>query len=62
MITMICIILVVLGILVLLGVAFLSILSGLAAWLIDPILCVLGTVMIIKGIKMIVDRKESEDD
>ena len=65
MVTMICIILVVLGVLLLSGVAFLAIIGGIASWLIDPLLCVLGTLMLIKAIKMIADNlkkgKESED-
>ena len=64
MVTIICITLVVLGVLMLLGVVFLALLGGIASYLIDPLLCVLGTLMLIKAIKMIADnlKKEKESD
>lgn len=51
MVTIICTVLIVFGILVLLGVAFLALLSGIAAWLIDPLCCVLIALMIVKLVK-----------
>ena len=48
MITIICTVLIVFGILVLLGIAFLALLSGIAAWLIDPLCCVLIALLIVK--------------
>ena len=48
MVTAICVVLITFGILVLLGVAFLALLSGIAAWLIDPLCCVLIALLIVK--------------
>lgn len=51
MVTAICVVLITFGILVLLGVAFLALLSGIAAWLIDPLCCVLIALLIVKLVK-----------
>lgn len=64
MVTIICTVLIVFGILVLLGVAFLALLSGIAAWLIDPLCCVLIALMIVKLVKTFQKcyKKHKEED
>lgn len=65
MVTAICVVLITFGILVLLGVAFLALLSGIAAWLIDPLCCVLIALLIVKLVKTFQKcykkHKEAED-